>query len=191
MAVVRRCRCQIRCWTSAARCRGRTTIKPMSTPCSVILGFFIRIYWNRIFFCIFAVGNVWTRFDILIFVLLNLANVMGCRQHWRSTIWMPTRASRFLTGTMKPSILDAFYSEQNGMIRQKRFRINFCILYNIFEKQRYINMATSVKIVPTLKGRTARRFVKQAEANMKSKKSAIDFSCQVSIAQQILSKSSL
>ena len=52
-------------------------------------------------------------------------------------------------------------------------------------------MATSVKIVPTLKGRTARRFAKQAEANMKSKKSAIDFSCQVSIAQQILSKSSL
>ncbi len=52
-------------------------------------------------------------------------------------------------------------------------------------------MATSVKIVPTLKGRTARRFAKVAEANIKSQKASIDFSCQVNIAQQILSKSSL
>lgn len=67
----------------------------------------------------------------------------------------------------------------------------FCVIHNIFEKQRYISMATSVKIVPTLKGRTARRFAKVAEANMKSQKASIDFSYQVNIAQQILSKSSL
>jgi len=48
-------------------------------------------------------------------------------------------------------------------------------------------MAIAIKSVPVLKGDVAKSFIEKADANL-GKKSTVDFSKQVAIAKQILSK---
>jgi len=48
-------------------------------------------------------------------------------------------------------------------------------------------MAIAIKSVPVLEGNIAKSFIKKADANL-SKKSTVDFSKEVAIANKILSK---
>ena len=52
-------------------------------------------------------------------------------------------------------------------------------------------MAVYFKTIPTLSGKVAERFVRQADENAAKHKGSIDFSEQILKAKQILTKSSL
>lgn len=52
-------------------------------------------------------------------------------------------------------------------------------------------MAVYIKTIPTLRGKAAERFVRQADENAAKYKESIDFSEQMKVAKQILAKASL